>query len=198
MNLPNKISIVRICMIPVFMLFIIPLPNWGILAEWNVLQNDWGIYVAGALFIIASVTDSIDGRIARKYNLVTDFGKFLDPVADKLLVAAAIIALVVRGNLSGWFAAIILGRELLITGFRMVVSQKGVVVAANMWGKWKTVFQTVALSFLIFELKFVELFSWYPSPITIGDVLMTIAVVLTVISGVIYIKDNFHLIGKDL
>lgn len=198
MNLPNKISFVRICMIPVFMLFIMPLPNWGVFAWWNNFQNDWGIYIAAALFIIASITDSIDGKIARKHNLVTDFGKFLDPVADKLLVAAAIIALVARGSLSGWFAAIILGRELLITGFRMVVSQKGVVVAANMWGKWKTVFQTVAISFLLFEIKFQQLFAWYPAPVTIGDVLMVIAVILTVISGVIYIKDNFHLIGKDM
>lgn len=198
MNLPNKISFVRICFIPIFMLFIMPLPNWDIFAWWNAFQNNWGIYIAGVLFIIASITDSIDGKIARKQNLVTDFGKFLDPVADKLLVAAAIIALVVRGALSGWFAAIILGRELLITGFRMVVSQKGVVVAANMWGKWKTVFQTVAIAFLIFEIKFQEIFAWYPAPITIGDVLMTIAVFLTVISGVIYVKKNFHLIGNDL
>ncbi len=198
MNLPNKISFARICMIPVFMLFIMPLPNWDIFAWWNTFENDWGIYIAGGLFILASITDSIDGKIARKHNLVTDFGKFLDPVADKLLVAAAIIALVARGALSGWFAAIILGRELLITGFRMVVSQKGVVVAANMWGKWKTVFQTVAISVLIFEIKFRELFAWYPAPVTVGDVLMTIAVLLTIISGVIYIKDNFHLIGKDL
>ena len=94
MNLPNKISFVRICMIPVFMLFIMPLPNWSVFAWWNTFQNEWGIYIAAALFITASITDSIDGKIARKYNLVTDFGKFLDPVADKLLVAAAIIALV--------------------------------------------------------------------------------------------------------
>ena len=198
MNLPNKISLVRIFMIPLFMLFIIPLPNWGILARWNAMQNNWGVIVAGVLFILAFITDAIDGKIARKYNLVTDFGKFLDPVADKLLVAAAIIALVARGSLNGWFAAIILGRELLITGFRMVVSQKGVVVAANMWGKWKTVFQTIAIAVMIFETKFCQWFSWYPSTITIGDIFMTIAVLLTIISGVIYVKDNFHLIGKEL
>ena len=198
MNLPNKISFVRICMIPIFMLFIMPFPNWAFLEQWNNMQSNWGIYVAGILFILASVTDSIDGKIARKHNLVTDFGKFLDPVADKLLVAAAIIALVARGALSGWFAAIILGRELLITGFRMVVSQKGVVVAANILGKLKTVFQTIAIAVLIFELKFCTLFDWYPTTITIGDVFMLIAVLLTIISGVVYVKDNFHLIGKDM
>lgn len=198
MNLPNKISFVRICMVPIYMLFIMPLPDWGIFAWWNDFQSQWGIVIAGLLFIIASVTDSIDGNIARKRNLVTDFGKFLDPVADKLLVAAAIIALVERGALSSWFAAIILGRELLITGFRMVVSGKGVVVAANIWGKLKTVFQIIAISVLTFEIKFEEIFSWYPTAFSLGDLIMIVAVILTVVSGVIYIKDNFHLIGDDM
>lgn len=198
MNLPNKLSITRICLVPVFMLFIMPFPNWEFMRGFNEFVNSAGIYVAGVIFILASMTDFIDGHIARKRNLVTDFGKFLDPIADKMLVASAVIALTERGCLSGWFAFIILGRELLITGFRLVVAGKGVVIAANMLGKIKTVFQTVAISVLIFEIKFKELFSWYPARFTPGDFIMLIAVILTIASGYVYLKKNFKLLGDDM
>lgn len=196
MNLPNKISLTRICLVPVFMIFIMPFPDFEWLKGINQFMDQWGIYIAGGVFIIASATDSLDGYIARSRNLVTEFGKFIDPIADKLLVTAAVIALVQRGSLNGWFAMIIIGRELFITGFRLLVAGKGIVIAANLWGKIKTIFQSVAIGFLIFEIKFVELFPWYPSDITIGDVIMLFAVVLTVLSACVYIRDNFHLL-KD-
>ena len=191
MNLANKLSISRILMVPIFMIFIMPFPDLDFLSGYNNFVNTVGIYIAVCIFVLASITDSIDGYIARSRNMVTDFGRFIDPVADKLLITAAVLALVQHGVLNGWFAFIIIGRELIITGFRLIVSDRGVVLAANAWGKLKMVFQTVAISFMIIEIKFVT-----DSAITLGDVLMSIAVVLTVISGYIYIKQNFHLL-KD-
>jgi len=198
MNLPNKLSITRICLVPIFMLFAIPLPAWDWLSGINSFMHSFGIYIAGVIFIIASITDSIDGYIARSRNMVTDFGKFIDPIADKLLVTAAVIALVQLGVLNGWLAMIIVGRELLITGFRLVVSGKGVVLSANIWGKLKTVMQTIAISLLLFEIKFREIFSWYPKEFFLGDAIMLIAVILTVISAYIYVKDSAHLLKEHM
>ena len=196
MNLPNKLSVARIIMVPVFMLFIMPLP---ILNGWDGYTDfikNTGIYIAAIIFILASITDSIDGYIARSRNMVTEFGKFIDPIADKLLITAAVIALVHKGSLNGWFAIIIIGRELIITGFRLIISGKGIVLAANAWGKLKMVFQTVAISILLFEIGFKDVFMIGETSVTLGDIFMVIAVFLTVASGYIYIKDNFHLL-KD-
>lgn len=124
MNLPNKLTVLRVCMVPVFVVFM--------------LWNGFGTaskYVAAAIFILASMTDWLDGYLARKNNLVTDFGKFMDPIADKLLVCSAMICLVEKGALPAWIVIIIIGREFIISGFRLVASDKGVVIAASYWGK---------------------------------------------------------------
>ena len=132
MNLPNKLTILRMCMIPFFLvsLMIDAIPG--------------GKWIALTLFCIASITDLLDGKIARKYNLVTNFGKFMDPLADKLLVCSAMIALIEIDRIPAWVVIIIIGREFIISGFRLVASDNGVVIAAGWWGKIKT---TVPVSY---------------------------------------------------
>lgn len=196
MNLPNKISIFRVILIPAFMLFIIPLPDFAFLQGFNEWVAQYGRIVAGIVYIIASVSDSVDGYLARSKNLVTDFGKFIDPIADKLLVTSAVLALIQAGQLSSWAAFLIIGRELLVTGFRMVCSGKGKVIAANKYGKLKMISQTVAIIWLIFEPLFEQYYFWEVN-VTPGDVLMFIAVVLTVVSGYVYIRDNINLLSKE-
>ena len=129
MNLPNKLTILRIIMIPFFVLFM--LLDGG--------ANQTYRYIAAVIFIVASFTDLLDGKIARKYNLVTNFGKFMDPLADKLLVCSGLICFVGLGALPAWFVIIIISREFIISGFRLVASDNGVVIAASYWGKFKTV-----------------------------------------------------------
>jgi len=203
MNLPNKISFSRILMVPVFMVFIMPFPQWEILSGFNSFISDWGIYIAAFIFVVASITDSIDGYIARSRNMITDFGRFIDPIADKLLVTAAVIALVDQGNLNGWCAFIIIGRELIITGFRLLINVsgtgKGKVIPANVWGKLKTILQTVAITFLILEIKLQNVLTWWDSKtVTIGQIIMFAAIIMTIVSGYIYIKSNFHLLKDDM
>ena len=139
MNLPNKLTILRVIMIPFFVLAL--LYNGG--------ENQTLRYVAAAIFIIASLTDMLDGKIARKYNLVTNFGKFMDPLADKLLVCSALICLVELKELPAWMVIVIISREFIISGFRLVASDNGVVIAASYWGKFKTTFQMIAVVLLI-------------------------------------------------
>ena len=138
MNLPNKLTVLRVCMVPVFV----------VLMLWDGL-GAVGKYAATAVFILASMTDWLDGYLARKNNLVTDFGKFMDPIADKRLVCSAMICLVGNGSLPAWIVIIIIGREFIISGFRLVASDKGVVIAASYWGKFKTVFQMFMVILLI-------------------------------------------------
>ena len=142
MNLPNKLTILRVIMIPFFVLAL--LYNGG--------ENQTLRYVAAAIFIIASLTDMLDGKIARKYNLVTNFGKFMDPLADKLLVCSALICLVELKELPAWMVIVIISREFIISGFRLVASDNGVVIAASYWGKFKTTFQMTAVILLIFNI----------------------------------------------
>ena len=137
-------------------------------------------YVAAALFIIASLTDMLDGKIARKYNLVTNFGKFMDPLADKLLVCSALICIELR-ELPAWMVIIIISREFIISGFRLVVSDNGVVIAASYWGKFKTTFQMIGVVLLIFNI---------PALSTLTTIIVWIALALTVISLVDYIVKN--------
>lgn len=139
MNLPNKLTILRVIMIPFFVA--------ALLYDGGANQNMR--YVAAALFIIASLTDMLDGKIARKYNLVTNFGKFMDPLADKLLVCSALICLVELKELPAWMVIVIISREFIISGFRLVASDNGVVIAASYWGKFKTTFQMIAVVLLI-------------------------------------------------
>lgn len=138
-------------------------------------------YVAAALFIIASLTDMLDGKIARKYNLVTNFGKFMDPLADKLLVCSALICMIELRQLPVWMVIIIISREFIISGFRLVASDNGVVIAASYWGKFKTTFQMIGVVLLIFNI---------PALSTLTTIIVWIALALTVISLVDYIVKN--------
>ena len=171
MNLPNKLTILRVLMIPFFVLFML----WDITGA----ADKW---IAAAIFIVASLTDMLDGKIARKYNLVTNFGKFMDPLADKLLVSAAMICLVEMGRLPAWIVIIIISREFIISGFRLIASDNGVVIAASYWGKFKTVFQMAMIIVLIFN--FGGFFG------IVEMVLIRIALILTVVSLVDYIVKN--------
>ena len=171
MNLPNKLTILRVLMIPFFVLFML----WDITGA----ADKW---IAAAIFIVASLTDMLDGKIARKYNLVTNFGKFMDPLADKLLVSAAMICLVEMGRLPAWIVIVIISREFIISGFRLIASDNGVVIAASYWGKFKTVFQMAMIIVLIFD--FGGFFG------IIEMVLIWISLILTVVSLVDYIVKN--------
>ena len=171
MNLPNKLTILRVIMIPFFVAFLM-LDNGA---------NTTYRYIAAALFIIASLTDLLDGKIARKYNLVTNFGKFMDPLADKLLVCSALICMIELGQLPAWMVIIIISREFIISGFRLVASDNGVVIAASYWGKFKTTFQMIGVVLLILNI---------PALSMVTDIVIWIAVALTVISLVDYIVKN--------
>ena len=144
-------------------------------------------YVAAALFIIASLTDMLDGKIARKYNLVTNFGKFMDPLADKLLVCSALICMIELRELPAWMVIIIISREFIISGFRLVASDNGVVIAASYWGKFKTTFQMIGVVLLIFNI---------PALSTLTTIIVWIALALTVISLVDYIVKNHRVLTE--
>ncbi len=179
MNLPNKLTVLRVCMVPVFVVLM--------LTDW---LGDAGKYVAAAVFILASITDWFDGYLARKNNLVTDFGKFMDPIADKLLVCSALICLVEKGALAAWIVIIIIGREFIISGFRLVASDKGTVIAASYWGKFKTVSQMLMVILLILDLGGV--FD------TIAQVLVWVALALTVISLADYLRKNWGVLDGQM
>ena len=170
MNLPNKLTIFRVILVIPFV---------------ALMLNGYDLW-AVAVFIIASLTDLLDGKIARKYNLITDFGKFMDPLADKLLVCAAMICLVEMGRLPAWMVIVIISREFIISGFRLVASDNGVVIAASYWGKFKTTFQMLMIIVLILNLGGV--FDM------IGLVLTWIALILTVVSLIDYLVKNKQVI----
>ena len=171
MNLPNKLTVLRVIMIPFFVA--------ALLYDGGANQNMR--YVAAALFIIASLTDMLDGKIARKYNLVTNFGKFMDPLADKLLVCSALICMIELRELPAWMVIIIISREFIISGFRLVASDNGVVIAASYWGKFKTTFQMIGVVLLIFNT---------PALSMVTTIVIWIALALTVISLVDYVVKN--------
>lgn len=171
MNLPNKLTILRVLLIPFFVFFmlvpIVPYSN----------------YIAVAIFVVASLTDLADGKIARKYNLVTNFGKFMDPLADKLLVCSALICLVATGQLAAWMVIVIISREFIISGFRLVASDNGIVIAASYWGKFKTTFQMLMIIVLILN---------FPGRVfeVLGLILTWVALLLTIISLCDYLIKN--------
>lgn len=175
MNLPNKLTVSRVLMIPFFVFF----------ALVDVIPG-YTNYLAVAIFILASLTDLLDGKIARKYNLITNFGKFMDPLADKLLVCAALICLVEKEMLASWIVIVIISREFIISGFRLVASDNGVVIAASYWGKFKTVFQMLMI--IVLFLDFGGIFD------IIGQVLVWISLILTVVSLVDYLFKNKQVI----
>ena len=169
MNLPNKLTIARMCMVPLFMIALM-------------MNTDASRIVATVIFALASLTDMLDGQIARKYNMITNFGKLMDPLADKVLTAAAMICLVELGDLAAWIAVLIIFREYLITGLRSVAASENIVVAANIWGKVKTVCQMFALMLLMLKPQIMALCG-----VNIGLWLMYVAVILTVYSGLDYV-----------
>lgn len=171
MNLPNKLTVLRVFMIPFFVVFML-MDFAGTAGKW----------IALAIFMVASFTDLLDGHIARKHNLVTNFGKFMDPLADKLLVCTAMICLIETGKLSAVVVIIIIAREFIISGFRLIASDNGIVIAASYWGKFKTVSQMFMIIVLIADLG--GIFT------TIGTVLIWISVILTVVSLADYIVKN--------
>jgi CDP-diacylglycerol--glycerol-3-phosphate 3-phosphatidyltransferase len=179
MNLPNKLTIMRVILIPFFVFFMLA-PFF----------EGYGNYIAVAIFIVASLTDMLDGKIARKYNLVTNFGKFMDPLADKLLVCSALICLIETGQLAAWIVIIIIAREFIISGFRLIASDNGIVIAASYWGKFKTVSQMLMVIVLILDIK-------YPFFEILGTVLTYIALVLTVVSLVDYIVKNKNVLKEQ-
>ena len=178
MNLPNKLTIFRVILIPFFVFFLL-----------SPYFEGYGNYIAVAIFIVASLTDFFDGKIARKYDLVTNFGKFMDPLADKLLVCSAMICLIETGQLAAWIVIVIIAREFIISGFRLVASDNGVVIAASYWGKFKTTFQMLMVIVLILDLP-------GRSFQILGTVLTYAALLLTVISLIDYMVKNRNVL-KD-
>ena len=169
MNLPNKLTIARMCMVPLFMIALM-------------MNTPASRIIATVIFALASLTDMLDGQIARKHNMVTNFGKLMDPLADKVLTAAAMICLVELGDLAAWIAVVIIFREYLITGLRSVAANENIVVAANIWGKVKTVCQMIALMLLMLKPQILALCG-----IDIGLWMMYVAVALTIYSGLDYV-----------
>ena len=177
MNLPNKLSVLRIIMVPFFVFFM--------LTDAGGAANKW---IALVIFCVASLTDMLDGKIARARGLVTNFGKFMDPLADKLLVCSAMICLIPLGKLTAWFVIVIIAREFIISGFRLVASDNGIVIAASYWGKFKTVSQMFMVIVMIMDLGGV--FD------VIGTVLMWAALILTIVSLIDYIAKNVEVLTQ--
>ncbi|MPQ25780.1 CDP-diacylglycerol--glycerol-3-phosphate 3-phosphatidyltransferase [Bacillus paralicheniformis] len=184
-NLPNKITLSRIALIPVFMIIMLVPFQWGSVSFGS--ESIPVTHLVGALlFIFASVTDWVDGYYARKLNLVTNFGKFLDPLADKLLVSSALIILVHYHLAPAWMAIVIISREFAVTGLRLVLAGTGEVVAANMLGKVKTWAQIIAISALLLHNLPFELVSF-----PFGSLALWVAVFFTVVSGWDYFAKNW-------
>ena len=174
MNLPNKLTVFRVFCIPAFVVCML------------VDSIPYNNYIALAIFITASLTDLLDGKIARKYNLVTNFGKFMDPLADKLLVSAALLCLI-PDKIPCWIVIIIISRELFISGFRTLAADQGIVLAAGWWGKFKTTFQMIMIIVLILDipLKAFDIIGW---------VLIWISLALTIISMIDYVAKNIDVL----
>ena len=197
MNLSNKLTVLRVILIPFFIFFLMT-EMFG--------NAGTGAMIALIIFCVASLTDMLDGKIARKYNLVTNFGKFMDPLADKLLVSSALICFIELRILPAWFVIVIIAREFIISGFRLVASDKGVVIAASMWGKVKTVFQMVMVIWFLLllglgaDLYWLDIALCQRTDMTktvewtwqsfVGTGLAWIAFALTVISLIDYIIKN--------
>ena len=177
MNLPNKLTTLRVIMIPFFV---------ACLLYQGGADHTFRI-AAAVLFVLASLTDLLDGKIARKYNLVTNFGKFMDPLADKLLVCSALICLVELKELPAWMVIIIISREFIISGFRLIASDNGIVIAASYWGKFKTTFQMISVILLILQIPGLEI---------AAQICVWIALVLTIVSLIDYIYKNHKVLTE--
>ena len=193
MNLANKLTMLRIFLVPVFLVFI------------TVKEIPYGSIIATVVFIIASLTDQLDGHIARSRNQITNFGKFMDPLADKLLVTAALVALVELKLVAGWAVVVILAREFAVSGLRTLAASDGIVIAASWWGKIKTVTQMIAILLLLLKvnintsanaINFINNNGFLNSFFTyVPETIMFIAVLITIISGVDYFVKNKHVIS---
>lgn len=195
MNLANKLTMIRILLVPVFLLFI------------TVKNIPYGSIIATVIFIIASITDQLDGYIARSRNQITNFGKFMDPLADKLLVTAALVSLVELKLVASWAVVVILAREFAVSGLRTLAASKGKIIAASWWGKIKTVTQMVAILLLLLKvniytsvdaINFVDNNLFLNSFFTyVPEIIMYIAVLITIISGIDYFIKNKHVISMN-
>ena len=193
MNLANKLTMIRIFLVPVFLVFI------------TVKEIPYGSIIATVVFIIASITDQLDGHIARSRNQITNFGKFMDPLADKLLVTAALVSLVELKLVAGWAVVVILAREFAVSGLRTLAASDGIVIAASWWGKIKTVTQLIAILLLLLKvnintsanaINFIKNNSFLNSFFTyVPETIMFIAVLITIISGIDYFVKNKHVIS---
>ena len=187
MNLPNKLTLFRVILIPFFVFFMLYEP-----------EDMTFRVIAEAIFVIASLTDLLDGKIARKNNLITNFGKFMDPLADKLLVSSALICLVACGQIDAWIVIIIIAREFIVSGLRMIASDSGVVIAASMWGKVKTTFQMTMIIVLIMD------FSYFFAGTIFGTVMFYVEIALiyaslalTIISMIDYLVKNRQVLRES-
>jgi CDP-diacylglycerol--glycerol-3-phosphate 3-phosphatidyltransferase len=174
MNLPNKLTVLRVILVPFFVVFLL-LSKTTETMKW----------IALALFIVASLTDLLDGHIARSRNLVTTFGKFMDPLADKILTISGMICLIELGRIPSWIVVIIVAREFIISGFRLIATEHGIVIAANYWGKWKTTFQMIMIILMIMNI---------PSLQMVTTIVMWVALILTIVSLVTYIAQNMDVV----
>ena len=170
MNLPNRLTLMRICLVPVYLCLL-----------WFAGSRTWMRVLAFVVFALASLTDLFDGKIARKYHLVTNFGKFMDPLADKLLVNLALIALMLLGKVNPWLVMLIIARDFIISGFRLVAAEKGSVIAASIWGKVKTAAQMIMVCFLIADIPQIHI---------VGTVLQWLVCILTLFSLIDYLVKN--------
>lgn len=173
MNLPNALTTLRVVMVPFFVVFMLT----------DIVAQPTGRMVAVAIFIVASLTDFFDGYLARKMNLVSNFGKFMDPLADKLLVCAALICLVETGDLAAWIVIVIISREFIISGFRLIAADNDIVIAASYWGKFKTTFQMVMIILLIFNFPGTTFYY-------INQFFIYASLILTIVSLIDYIVKN--------
>lgn len=181
MNLPNKLTVLRVILVPFFVLFLLGAPTFG----------SWANVLALIIFIAASLTDMLDGKIARKYNLITNFGKFMDPLADKLLVCSALICFVSLHRIPTWVVIVIIGREFIISGFRLIAAEQGKVIAAGIWGKLKTAFTMVTIVIMIpnFPGRGMYVFE---------QILIYICLALTIISLIDYLVHNKSVLAGDM
>lgn len=179
MNLANKLTVIRMILVPFFLLCM-------------AIGNKMGIFIATIIFIVASITDKLDGYIARSRNQVTNFGKFMDPLADKLLVTSALIVMVEFGMIPSWVAMVIIAREFAVSGLRTIAASEGIVIAASNWGKAKTVVQMVAIIAGLITLNVnVSILN------TVTDIFMILAVVITIVSGIDYFVKNKSVINTN-
>ena len=181
MNLPNKLTVLRVLLIPFFVFFMLMAEKLG----------SWSAYAALVIFVAASLTDMLDGKIARKYNLITNFGKFMDPLADKLLVSAALICFVAMGRIPCWIVIVIISREFVISGFRLVAAEQNIVIAAGMWGKVKTAVTMVTIIFMIPHFPGSAVYM-------LEQILIWLCLILTIVSLCDYLIHNRSVLAGEM